>query len=101
MIAGFVVGVLTFTFAGWRGFLGLISFVILGRTSTCLGLRRKERLGIAQEKKGARSARHALANGGVAVYLALLAATAATPGIFSVALGCAYATATFAPACSV
>jgi len=95
MIAGFVVGVLTFTFAGWRGFLVLISFFILGSTSTRLGLRRKERLGIAQEKKGARSARHALANCGVAVYLAFLAATATTPEIFSLAFVCAYATAAF------
>src|SRR2546426_6087423 len=95
MIAGFVVGVLTFTFAGWRGFLVLISFFVLGSTATRLGLRRKERLGIAQEKSGARSARHALANCGVGVYLAFLAATASTPGIFSLAFVCAYATAAF------
>jgi len=95
MIAGFLVGVTTFTFAGWRGFLVLITFFMLGSASTRLGLRRKERLGIAQEQKGARSARHALANCGVAVYLAFLLASAATPEIFSMAFVCAYATAAF------
>lgn len=95
MIAGFFVGVLTFTFAGWRGFLVLLSFFVLGSAATRLGLRRKERLGIAQEKKGARSARHALANCGVAVYLAFLAATAASPPVYVLAFVCAYATAAF------
>ncbi len=95
MIAGFLVGVLTFTFASWQGFLVLIAFFVLGSASTRLGLRRKQRLGIAQEKKGARSARHALANCGVAVYLAFLVAAAASPDVFRLALVCAYATAAF------
>src|SRR5207249_606927 len=95
MIAGFLVGVLTFTFAGWRGFLVLIAFFVLGSATTRAGLRRKERLGIAQEKKGARSGRHALANCGVAVYLAFLAASAARPEIYALAFVCAYATAAF------
>ncbi len=95
MIAGFLVGVLTFTFASWQGFLVLIAFFVLGSASTRLGLRRKQRLGIAQEKKGARSARHALANCGVAVYLAFLVAAASSPEVFRLALVCAYATAAF------
>lgn len=95
MIAGFLVGVLTFTFAGWQGFLVLVSFFVLGSASTRLGLARKQRLGIAQEKRGARSARHALANCGVAVYLAFLLASAASPELFVLAFVCAYATAAF------
>src|SRR4029077_6177331 len=95
MIAGFAVGVLTFTLAGWRGFLVLVTFFVLGSATTRFGLRRKERLGIAQEKKGARSARHALANCGVALYLAFLAACASRPEIFSLAFVCSYATAAF------
>jgi uncharacterized protein (TIGR00297 family) len=95
MIAGFAVGVLTFTLAGWRGFLVLVSFFVLGSATTRLGLRRKERLGIAQEKKGARSARHALANCGVAVYLAFLASAVPAPEIYGLAFVCAYATAAF------
>jgi uncharacterized protein (TIGR00297 family) len=95
MIAGLMVGVLTFTFASWRGFLILIAFFVLGSATTRLGLRRKLRLGIAQEKKGARSARHALANCGVAVYLAFLIAAAASPDVYRLAFVCAYATAAF------
>ncbi|MBI1949915.1 MAG: DUF92 domain-containing protein [Acidobacteria bacterium] len=95
MIAGFSVGVLTLAFAGWPGFLVLITFFVLGSGATRLGLRRKERAGIAQEKRGARSARHALANCGVAVYLAFLVLAAATPATFALAFVCAYATAAF------
>ena len=95
MIAGLFVGVLTMVFAGWRGFLILVAFFVLGSGATRLGLRRKERLGIAQEKKGARSARHALANCGVAVYLAFLVVSAAEPAMFALAFVCAYATAVF------
>ena len=95
MIAGFFVGVLTFAFAGWRGFLVLMAFFILGSGATRLGRRRKERAGIAQEKKGARSARHAIANCGVGVYLAFLVAVAAWPALFALAFVCAYATAAF------
>jgi len=95
MIAGLCVGVLTMVFAGWRGFLILTAFFVLGSGATRLGLRRKERLGIAQEKKGARSARHALANCGVAVYLAFLVASSREPLVFALAFVCAYATAAF------
>ena len=95
MIAGFFVGLLTLAFAGWPGFLVLIAFFVLGSGATRLGLRRKERAGIAQERRGARSARHALANCGVAVYLAFLVFSAATPGMFALAFVCAYATAAF------
>lgn len=95
MIAGFLIGVLTWTFAGGEGFVILLTFFVLGSAATRLGYRRKERAGIAQEKKGARSARHALANCGVAVYLAFLIASAASPAVFVLAFVCAYATAAF------
>jgi uncharacterized protein (TIGR00297 family) len=92
MLAGFFVGLLTWTFAGWRGFAVLLAFFLLGTASTRLGRARKERAGIAQEP---RSARHALANCGVAVVLAFLAAAAPAPGPFLLAFVCAYATAAF------
>jgi uncharacterized protein (TIGR00297 family) len=95
MAGGLAVGILTWIFGGWRSFLILIAFFVLGSASTRLGRRRKERLGVAQEKKGARSARHAFANCGVGVYLALLCATAAAPGPFVLSFACAYATAAF------
>ena len=94
-VAGMVVGTLTLAFGGPAAFAVLMSFFVLGSAATRAGLRRKERLGVAQEKRGARSARHALANCGVAVYLALLVAGTATPGMFALAFVCAYATAAF------
>jgi uncharacterized protein (TIGR00297 family) len=95
MLAGFAVGTLTWTFGGWRAYLVLVAFFVLGSGTTRLGRRRKERLGVAQAKKGARSARHALANCAVAVYLAGLAATAQAPSLWLLAFVCAYATAAF------
>jgi uncharacterized protein (TIGR00297 family) len=93
--AGFALGTLTLGFAGWRAFAVLVTFFVLGTATTRAGRRRKERLGVAQEKRGARSARHALANCGVATVLAILSATATEPGLFVLALVCAYATAAF------
>jgi uncharacterized protein (TIGR00297 family) len=95
MAAGFAVGTLTWTLGGWRAFAILIAFFVLGSGTTRLGRRRKERLGVAQAKRGARSARHALANCGVGVYLAGLAATAPAPGLYLLSFVCAYATAAF------
>ena len=94
-VAGYLIGVVTCTFAGWRGFAVLLSFFVLGSAATRLGYRRKARAGIAQPKHGARSARHALANCGVAVFLAIVAAGAGDPAPFVLAFVCAYATAAF------
>jgi len=95
MLAGLVIGTITWGCAGPGGFLVLIAFFVLGSATTRLGYRRKERAGIAQGKRGARSARHALANCGVAVYLAFLIAGAARPDLYVLAFVCAYATAAF------
>jgi uncharacterized protein (TIGR00297 family) len=95
MLAGLVIGTITWGCAGPAGFLVLIAFFVLGSATTRIGHRRKARAGIAQEKHGARSARHALANCGVAVCLAILVAFAARPGVFVLAFVCAYATAAF------
>ena len=95
MAAGFAVGVLTWSFGGPPAFALLIAFFVLGSATTRLGRARKERLGVAQGKTGARSARHAIANCGVAVYLVILASTAPAPALFLAAFVAAYATATF------
>ncbi|MGH9796636.1 MAG: DUF92 domain-containing protein, partial [Candidatus Polarisedimenticolia bacterium] len=91
-IAGFLIGTLTFTFAAWQGFLVLLAFFVLGTAATRLGRRRKARAGTAHET---RSARHALANCGVSVYLAFLAAATGEPAGWLLAFVCAYATAAF------
>ncbi len=95
MIAGFLVGLATFTFAGWRGYLVLVVFFVLGSGATRAGLARKQRLGIAQSKRGARSARHALANCGAGAYLAVLMAGSGMPELYALAYVCAYAAAAF------
>ncbi len=95
MIAGILIGTITWTFAGWRGFLVLVIFFVLGSAATRLGYRRKARAGIAQERRGARSAGHAVANCAVAVFLAFLVASAAAPATYLLAFVCAYATAAF------
>jgi len=95
MIAGLLVGLVTFTFTGWPGYAVLIAFFLLGSGSTRLGMARKMRLGIAQSERGARSARHALANCGVGAFLALLVAGSARPEIFVLSYVCAYAAAVF------
>src|SRR6185503_7894139 len=44
----------------------LLAFFVIGSAATKLGYRRKEAARLAQENKGRRGARHALANAGVA-----------------------------------
>jgi uncharacterized protein (TIGR00297 family) len=95
MLAGFLIGLLTYTFSGWPGYIVLIAFFILGSATTRVGYARKRKAGIAQSKKGARSARHALANCGVGAYLAILIAGSVRPQIFILAYVCAYAAAAF------
>lgn len=92
---GAVLGTLTWACGGGKAFAVMAAFFLVGTATTRLGRRRKERLGVAQGGKGARSARHALANCGVAAYLAVLMATATTPAPYAMALVCAYATAAF------
>ncbi len=95
MIAGCLVGTMTMVFAGAGGFLVLLTFFLLGSAATRLGYRRKARLGIAQSAHGARSARHALANCGVSLYLAFLIAASPARELFVLAFVCVYATAAF------
>jgi uncharacterized protein (TIGR00297 family) len=95
MVAGFLVGLLTYTFSSWPGYIVLIAFFALGSVATRLGYARKLRAGIAQTKRGARSAKHALANCGVGVYLAILIAGSVRPEVFVLAYVCAYAAAAF------
>jgi uncharacterized protein (TIGR00297 family) len=58
-------------------FLGImVAFFVVGSVMTRIGYRRKAALGIAQERGGARGMRHAWANGGVPVFLALMAGLA-------------------------
>ena len=94
-LMGAALGTVTWACGGGRAFAVMAAFFLLGTGATRLGRRRKERLGVAQAHRGARSGRHALANCGVAAYLAVLMTTASGPGLFAMAFVCAYATAAF------
>ena len=94
-LGGFVVAALIYWGLGWRGFVVLALFVVGGSVLTRLGYKRKERSGTAESGGGRRGARNALANAGVAVACALLAALTPYPEAFATAfvasLGAAFA----------
>jgi uncharacterized protein (TIGR00297 family) len=93
VIAGFLVGFVIYAFLDWRGYLLLLAFFVIGSACTKLGYRKKAAAKLAQENKGRRGARHALANAGVATACALFAALTPFPVAFGLAFAGAFATA--------
>lgn len=73
LLGGLLVGIPIYLFLGWRGFVVLAVMFMLGTALTRMGYSRKQRMGVAEEKKGARGASHALANAGIAALCAFLA----------------------------
>jgi len=74
-IGGVALGAVIIIFGGWPLYAALLAFFILGTAATKLGYRRKEAVGLAQERGGRRGFRHAFANVGVAAILSLAIAT--------------------------
>jgi len=93
VIAGFLVGFVIYAFLNWQGYLLLMAFFVIGSAATKLGYRKKEAAKLAQEDKGRRGARHALANAGVATACAVFAAMTPYPVLFALAFAGAFATA--------
>ncbi len=93
MVAGFILGTTMWAFAGWQGYLLLLTFFILGTALTKLGYQKKVERELAQEGGGRRGARHALANTGTATFCALLVATTDQSLLFALGLAGAFATA--------
>jgi uncharacterized protein (TIGR00297 family) len=93
VVAGFLVGFVIYAFLSWQGYLLLIAFFVLGSAATKLGYRKKAAARLAQENKGRRGARHALANAGVATACAIFAAMTGHPVLFALAFAGAFATA--------
>jgi uncharacterized protein (TIGR00297 family) len=93
-IAGVLVGTLIYGFQGWRGFVLLFTFFLLGSLATKLGYRPKQQQGIAQNKQGARGPREVLANGSLAAILAMLAAVTEGHQLYRVGFASALAAAT-------
>lgn len=102
-LVGLILGTAIWAFLDWRGFLLLLAFFVIGSACTKFGYKRKAAAKLAQEKGGRRSARHAIANAGVAAACALFAAATVSPRpavLFAVAFAGAFATAAFDTASS-
>ncbi len=68
-VAASAIGLLVFSFGGWRWFVILLVFLVVSSLFTKFGYSRKQALGVAQEKGGARSWPNVVANGfGAAVF---------------------------------
>ena len=93
-LGGFAVGTVIYACLGPRGFTILALFVVGGSLLTRFGYGLKRRSGTAEAGEGRRGAKNALANCGVAVVCAVLAALASLD-VFAVAfvaaLGAAFA----------
>jgi uncharacterized protein (TIGR00297 family) len=93
-LGGFAVGVVIYTSLGPQGFAVLALFVVGGSLLTRFGYGRKRLSGTAEAGQGRRGAKNALANCGVAVVCAVLAALTSLD-VFAVAfvasLGAAFA----------
>jgi uncharacterized protein (TIGR00297 family) len=73
-VAGALIGTTIFVAAGWQGWALLMACFLCAAVTSRMGWRRKALLGIEEERGGRRGAGNAIANTGVAVVAALLAA---------------------------
>jgi uncharacterized protein (TIGR00297 family) len=70
-LGGMLVGILTYMGTGWQGYIVLWLFFAVGTAVSKFGHAKKASWGGAQEEKGRRGAKHALANCAVGVLLSL------------------------------
>lgn len=70
-VGGVVIGTLILALGGVGSYVALCGFFVLGTLATRLGYARKERAGLAQEAKGRRGTKHALANCATGTVLAM------------------------------
>jgi uncharacterized protein (TIGR00297 family) len=90
-IAGFVLGLAIYLGYGYKSFLLLLAFFVLGSAATRLGYAQKVSRGVAERRGGARSWREALANTSAAAFFALLVITTLHDAAFLLALVAALA----------
>ena len=72
-VCGGLLGSIILVCAGWQGYVLLLLTFAAAVITSRLGLRRKERLGIAEERGGRRGAGNAFANTGIASIAAVMA----------------------------
>ncbi len=95
LISGVVVGTIIYLCLGIGGFLILFTFFALGSWSSKHKYKWKVSHGVAQENKGRRGVKHAVAKGGVGLIMAIMALLTDIPEVFKIAFVAAFATATF------
>jgi uncharacterized protein (TIGR00297 family) len=88
---GFVLGVAVYLGYGYKSFLILFAFVLLGSVATRLGFAKKVTRGIAEGRGGERSWREALANSLAGAFFAVLVITTHREAAFLMALVAAFA----------
>jgi uncharacterized protein (TIGR00297 family) len=89
-LVGFFLGVAVYLGYGWRSFLLLLAFFVVGSIATRLGYAKKAARGIAERRGGARSWREALANTLAGAFCSFLVITTHYESAFLVALIAAF-----------
>jgi uncharacterized protein (TIGR00297 family) len=90
-VCGFFLGTAIYLGYGYKSFLLLFAFVLLGSVATRLGFSKKAARGVAERRGGARSWREALANLLAAAFFAFLVITTHHEAAFLIALVAALA----------
>jgi uncharacterized protein (TIGR00297 family) len=90
-VCGFSLGTAIYLGYGYKSFLLLFAFVLLGSAATRLGFSKKAARGVAERRGGARSWREALANLLAAAFFAILVITTHHEPAFLIALVAALA----------
>jgi len=81
-VAAGLIGMTILWLMGPAGYLGLLTFFLIGTAATRVGTKSKAALGVAESHGGRRRAANAFANGGIAAICALFAAVADDTGFF-------------------
>jgi uncharacterized protein (TIGR00297 family) len=90
-ISGFLLGTAVYLGYGYKSFLLLFAFFVMGSAATRLGYARKAARGVAEKRGGRRSWREALANSLPGAFFSLLVITTHHQGAFLMALVAAFA----------
>jgi uncharacterized protein (TIGR00297 family) len=91
---GFLLSVAVYLGWGYKSFLLMFAFFLIGSLATRLGYARKAARGVAEERGGARSWREAVANSLAGAFFSLLVITTHHEGAFLMALIAVFAEAT-------